>query len=206
MMDRLIIELDRALRTLAAPARTSRPSPGGELPDVSLDDAQRRHVGALMRINHVGEICAQALYQGQALTCRDDSLREALRHAAVEETEHLCWTSGRIGELGSRTSLLNPLWYGGALLMGVSAGLVGDKWNLGFLAETERQVEAHLHGHLEKLPPGDKKSWRILEQMRQDEREHARTAERLGAAELPAPVKAVMRAASRVMTGIAYYV
>lgn len=204
-LDRLIIELDRALRTLAAPARTARPIPGSELPEPDLDDSQRRHVGALMRINHVGEICAQALYQGQALTCRDPSVRDALRQAAIEETEHLCWTASRIGELGARTSLLNPLWYGGALLAGVSAGLVGDKWNLGFLAETERQVEAHLQGHLDRLPAADQKSWRLLEQMRQDERQHARVAERLGAAELPAPVRAVMRASSSVMTRLAYH-
>jgi ubiquinone biosynthesis monooxygenase Coq7 len=206
MLDRLITELDRALRTLAAPARSHRPVPGAELPEPVLDEAQRRQVGALMRINHVGEICAQALYQGQALTSRDPSVRGALRHAAIEETEHLCWTEGRIAELGGRTSLLNPLWYGGALLMGVSAGLIGDKWNLGFLAETEKQVEAHLQSHIDRLPPADQKSWRILDQMRQDEQEHARTAERLGAAELPAFVRIAMRSASRVMTGLAYYV
>ncbi len=206
MLDRLIVELDRALRTLAAPARTVRPTPGQELPEAGLDEAQRAHVGALMRVNHVGEICAQALYQGQAVTCRDPAVREALREAAIEETEHLAWTSSRISAMGARTSLLNPLWYGGALLMGVSAGLIGDKWNLGFLVETEKQVEAHLQNHLDRLPAGDQKSWRILEQMRQDERQHARTAERLGAAELPASVKSLMRAASRVMTGLAYYV
>lgn len=206
MLDRLITELDRALRTLASPARTHRPVPGGELPEPELDDVQRRQVGALMRINHVGEICAQALYQGQSLTSRDPSVRDVLRHAAIEETEHLCWTERRIAELGARTSLLNPLWYGGALLMGISAGLIGDKWNLGFLAETEKQVEAHLQSHIDRLPAADQKSRRILDQMRLDEREHARTAGRLGAAELPASAKAAMRAASRVMTGLAYYV
>lgn len=206
MLDRLVTELDRALRTLAAPARTVRPLPGAELPEADLDDAQRRHVGALMRVNHVGEICAQALYQGQALTCRDPAACEALRSAAQEEVEHLNWTSSRMAELGGRPSLLNPLWYGGALAIGVAAGLVGDKWNLGFLAETEKQVEAHLQSHLELLPAADQKSWRILEQMRQDEREHARTAERLGAAELPAPARFAMRVASKVMTGLAYHV
>ncbi|EGK70664.1 Putative ubiquinone biosynthesis protein [Methyloversatilis universalis FAM5] len=206
MLDRLITEFDRALRTLAAPARTTRPLPGADLPEADLDEAQRRQVGALMRVNHVGEICAQALYQGQALTCRDPSARDALRQAAVEETEHLNWTASRMSELGSRPSLLNPLWYGGALAIGVTAGIVGDKWNLGFLAETEKQVEAHLQSHLDRLPPADQKSWRILEQMRQDEREHAHTAERLGAAELPTPVRVAMRAASRVMTGVAYYI
>lgn len=206
MLDLIVTELDRALRTLAAPARTVRPLPGGDLPEAELDDAQRRHVGALMRINHVGEICAQALYQGQALTCRDPAARDALRSAAQEETEHLNWTASRMQELGGRPSLLNPVWYGGALAIGVAAGLVGDKWNLGFLAETEKQVEAHLQSHLDRLPPADQKSWRILEQMRQDEREHAHTAERLGAAELPAPARMAMRAASKVMTGIAYYI
>ena len=206
MIDRLIIELDRALRTLAAPARTLRPVPGGDLPDVDLDDVQRRHVGALMRINHVGEICAQALYQGQALTCRDDSLREALRHAAIEETEHLCWTSGRIAELDSRTSLLNPLWYAGSLALGYTAGRFGTRWNLGFLAETERQVEAHLSGHLEHLPPEDRKSREILEQMKADEAHHADVARALGAHELPAPFRGAMRLMARVMTATAYRV
>ncbi|WP_374336734.1 2-polyprenyl-3-methyl-6-methoxy-1,4-benzoquinone monooxygenase [Methyloversatilis sp.] len=206
MLDRLVVELDRVLRTLAAPARTVRPLPGADLPEADLDATQRGHVGALMRINHVGEICAQALYQGQAITCRDPAAREALRSAAIEETEHLNWTAARMAELGARPSLLNPLWYGGALIMGVSAGLVGDRWNLGFLAETERQVEAHLQGHIDRLPPGDQKSWRILEQMRQDEREHAHTAERLGAEELPAPMRLAMRVASALMTRVAYYI
>lgn len=206
MLDGIISELDRILRTLAAPARTVRPLPGGDLPDVTLDDAQRRHVGALMRINHVGEICAQALYQGQGLTCRDPAVKDALRQAAHEEVEHLSWTASRMQDLGARPSLLNPLWYGGALAIGVTAGLVGDKWNLGFLSETEKQVEAHLQSHLDRLPAGDQKSWRILEQMRQDEREHAVTAQRLGAAELPASVRLAMKAASKVMTGVAYYV
>ncbi|MBU0770843.1 MAG: 2-polyprenyl-3-methyl-6-methoxy-1,4-benzoquinone monooxygenase [Gammaproteobacteria bacterium] len=206
MLDRLITELDRALRTLAAPARTYRTVPGSDLPETDLEPAERSRVGSLMRVNHVGEICAQALYQGQALTCRDPAVRAALRRAATEETEHLSWTAGRLSELGSRKSLLNPVWYGGALAMGVAAGVIGDKWNLGFLAETEKQVEAHLQRHLDRLPAADQKSWRILEQMRQDERDHAHTAERLGAAELPAPVKLAMRAASRLMTGVAYYV
>jgi ubiquinone biosynthesis monooxygenase Coq7 len=206
VLDALIIEMDRALRTLAAPARTARPMPGAELPEPQLDDGQRQHVGALMRINHVGEICAQALYQGQALTCRDQAVRDALRQAASEETEHLSWTASRIGELGGRVSLLNPVWYAGALFMGVSAGLVGDRWNLGFLMETEKQVEAHLQGHLDLLPTVDQKSWRILEQMRQDERQHASLAEQLGAAELPSPVRAAMRAASGIMTRLAYHV
>ncbi|MFA9439598.1 2-polyprenyl-3-methyl-6-methoxy-1,4-benzoquinone monooxygenase [Uliginosibacterium sp. sgz301328] len=206
MFDRAIIEFDRALRTLAAPARSTRGTPGADLPEASLSEDDKRHVAALMRINHVGEICAQALYQGQALTSRDPALRESLEHAAHEETEHLAWTASRISELGGRTSLLNPLWYAGSLALGVAAGVAGDKWNLGFLAETERQVESHLKEHLDQLPLGDGRSRAILDQMKVDEAEHAATAVRLGAAELPAPIKGAMRAMSQVMKKTAYYV
>ena len=157
-----------------------------------------------MRVNHVGEICAQALYQGQAITSRNPALREALRGAADEETEHLAWTERRIAELGGRKSLLNPLWYLGALSIGLVAGRCGDRWNLGFLAETERQVEAHLDSHLESLPEHDARSREIVDQMRIDEIRHAETAVHLGAADLPSPVKAAMKLASRVMTGTAY--
>lgn len=158
MIDQAVIEFDKALRTVFAPARSVRPVPGEALPEAELDDAERRHAAALMRINHVGEICAQALYQGQALMSRDPSIRDALKQASHEETEHLAWTERRIGELGGRKSLLNPLWYGGALAIGLLAGRFGDRWNLGFLAETERQVESHLKGHLETLPAQDHKS------------------------------------------------
>ncbi|MGC3965526.1 MAG: 2-polyprenyl-3-methyl-6-methoxy-1,4-benzoquinone monooxygenase [Rhodocyclaceae bacterium] len=206
MFDRAIIEFDRALRTLAAPARSTRGMPGSDLPEVALSEDDKRHVTALMRINHVGEVCAQALYQGQALTSRDPALRESLEHAAHEETEHLAWTASRIGELGGRTSLLNPLWYAGSLALGVAAGVAGDKWNLGFLAETERQVESHLKEHLDQLPAEDGRSRAILDQMKVDEAEHAATAVRLGAAELPAPIKGAMRAMSLVMKKTAYYV
>ena len=171
-----------------------------------MSDQERAHVCGLMRVNHVGEICAQALYQGQALTSRDPALREALRGAADEETEHLAWTEQRIAELGGRKSLLNPLWYVGALSMGLIAGKFGDKWNLGFLAETERQVEAHLDSHLQELPEQDMRSREIVDQMRIDEIGHADTAIHLGAAELPAPVKAGMKLAAKVMTGTAYRV
>lgn len=202
--DRFILEFDRALRTVLAPARSIRSTPGEKLPEADLDAEERRHVVGLMRVNHCGEICAQALYQGQALTSRDPAIREALRGAADEETEHLAWTEQRITELGGHKSLLNPLLYLGSLSLGLAAGVLGDKWNLGFLAETERQVEAHLDGHLLSLPAADGRSRAIVEQMRLDEIQHAETAIQYGAAELPAPVKLGMRLAAKVMTGAAY--
>lgn len=204
MFDRAIVEFDKALRTVFAPARSVRPVPGDDLPDAVLDDAAKRHAAGLMRVNHVGEICAQALYQGQAMMSKDEEIRRALQHASDEETEHLAWTEQRIAELGGRKSLLNPLWYGGALAIGLVAGRFGDRWNLGFLAETERQVEAHLKGHLERLPAEDRKSRAIVDQMKADEIEHAETAVRLGGHELPAPVRGAMKLASRVMTATAY--
>lgn len=206
MIDQAIVEFDRALRTIFAPAQSVRPVPGDDLPDEAMSDADRRHAAALMRVNHCGEICAQALYQGQALASSDSSVRDVLRRAADEETEHLAWTERRIRELGGRKSLFNPIWYGGSLAIGVLAGRLGNAWNLGFLAETERQVEAHLAGHLQRLPQADRKSWVVLEQMKVDEVEHARTAVRLGARELPVPVKLAMKFASGVMTRTAYWV
>jgi 3-demethoxyubiquinol 3-hydroxylase len=203
-IDELIIGFDKGLRTLFAPARSTRPVPGETLPDADLDAAQRSLAAALMRVNHSGEICAQALYQGQALTARDSSARAALEAAAQEETEHLAWTEKRIAELGGRKSLLNPLWYAGSFAIGAAAGALGDKWNLGFLAETERQVERHLEGHLARLPETDRKSRAIVEQMCADEARHARTARQHGGAELPAPVKAAMQASSKVMTGTSF--
>jgi len=203
-VDQLILEFDKALRTVFVPAKTRRPTPGAELPDVALSDEEKRHVVGLMRINHCGEICAQALYQGQALTSRDPQVREALRSAADEETEHLAWTEQRINELGGRKSLLNPVWYLGSLSLGVFAGVLGDRWNLGFLAETERQVEAHLDSHLLELPASDKKSRMIIDQMRLDEIGHAETAVQLGAAELPLMAKEAMKLSAKVMTGAAY--
>lgn len=158
-----------------------------------------------MRINHVGEICAQALYHGQAIACREPEIRQALESAAKEETEHLAWTEQRLGEVGARKSLLNPLWYLGAFSMGVVAGRLGSGWNLGFLAETERQVEAHLAGHLSALPAQDKRSQAIVGQMKEDEKRHAEMAVRLGARELPAPVRFAMKMSARVMTSTAYY-
>lgn len=202
--DNFILQFDRVLRTLAAPARTVRPVPGAELPDVALSESERAETAALMRVNHCGEICAQALYQGQALTARDQSVRGELEKAADEETEHLAWTERRIAELGGRKSLLNPLWYGGSLLIGMVAGRMGDRWNLGFLAETERQVEAHLKRHLSRIRPDDGRTRAIIEQMTEDEVRHAQTATSLGGAELPPPVKRLMRAMGRVMTTLAH--
>lgn len=205
-IDQLILEFDRALRTVFATARTQRVTPGEETPEAELSEPEKRHVIGLMRVNHCGEICAQALYQGQALTSRDAGVRDALRSAADEETEHLAWTEQRIKELGGRKSLLNPLWYAGSLSLGVFAGKLGDHWNLGFLAETERQVEAHLNGHLRELPEQDQRSRKIIDQMRVDEIGHAETAVRLGAAELPALAKMLMRASAKIMTRTAYRV
>ncbi|MBL8471163.1 MAG: 2-polyprenyl-3-methyl-6-methoxy-1,4-benzoquinone monooxygenase [Rhodocyclaceae bacterium] len=206
MIDRFIIEFDKALRAIVGPHPSSRPTPGNDLPDAELTPEEKRHVGALMRVNHVGEICAQALYQGQALTSKDASVRATFKQAAWEETEHLAWTERRIADMGGRKSLLNPLWYSGALAIGVLAGKFGDRWNLGFLAETERQVEAHLAGHIDRLPKSDAKSAAILDQMRADEAKHARTAIALGGADLPAPVRLMMRASAKLMTSTAYYV
>lgn len=200
----VITEFDRALRTVFAPARSVRPVPGDAQPEAGLNADQRRHVVGLMRVNHCGEICAQALYQGQALTSRDPAVREALRSAADEETEHLAWTERRIEELGGRKSLFNPAWYVGSLTLGLLAGALGDKWSLGFLAETERQVEVHLDGHLLSLPEDDLRSRAIVDQMRLDEIQHAETAVRYGAAELPGLAKAAMKLMAKVMTGTAY--
>ena len=205
-IDRLIIEFDKALRTLAVTPVSARPLPGGTLAEAELSQAEKRHAAGLMRVNHCGEVCAQALYQGQALSCDDAVVTRALAQAAREETEHLAWTSQRVGELGGRLSLLNPLWYAGALALGYTAGRFGTRWNLGFLAETERQVEAHLEGHLERLAPQDAKTRAIVMQMQQDESAHARSAYALGAAELPEPVKRAMRASARVMTQLSYWV
>ncbi|RIX48783.1 MAG: 2-polyprenyl-3-methyl-6-methoxy-1,4-benzoquinone monooxygenase [Rhodocyclales bacterium GT-UBC] len=203
-IDRLIVEFDRALRTVFASSSSARPVPGGDLPEEALSDEERRHAVGLMRINHCGEICAQALYQGQSLTSRDPLVREALMSAAHEEVEHLAWTEMRIAELGGRTTLLAPFWYAGALSMGVFAGVLGDRWNLGFLAETERQVEAHLGGHLMLLPAGDVRSKAVVEQMRLDEMQHAEMAVRFGAAKLPGGVRLAMKLAAKVMTTTAY--
>lgn len=204
-MDRLIIEFDKALRAVFAPAPTYRPMAWAGMPEPQLSDAEKRHVVGLMRVNHCGEICAQALYQGQAAVARDPGIKSALERAGREETEHLAWTERRIAELGGRKSVFNPLWYAGALAIGVAAGRLGDGWNLGFLSETERQVESHLDSHLDRLPPQDAKSHAIIEQMKVDEVAHADMADGLGARELPPPVKLAMKMAAKVMTKTAYY-
>ncbi|HEY5900238.1 MAG TPA: 2-polyprenyl-3-methyl-6-methoxy-1,4-benzoquinone monooxygenase [Burkholderiales bacterium] len=203
-MDRFIVEFDRALRAITGVTTASRPSPGDEKPEAELRESERAHAAALMRVNHVGEVCAQALYQGQALTARDERAKAALDKAAREEEDHLAWSAERIQELGGRPSLLNPFWYAGAFAIGAVAGALGDRWNLGFLAETEHQVEEHLAGHLQKLPPTDERTRAVVAAMRRDEAKHRATAMRLGAAELPSAAKAAMRLASKVMTTVAY--
>jgi len=205
-LDELIVAFDRGLRTVFAPAQSLRATPGENLPEAELTDEQRRLSASLMRVNHTGEICAQALYQGQALTARDTRAKAALEQAAREETEHLAWTERRIEELGGRKSLLNPAWYAGSFALGAAAGLVGDRWNLGFLAETERQVVAHLEGHLQRLPVEDSRSRAIVETMKEDEARHATSAIKHGAAELPSPAKAAMRLSSKVMTETAFWI
>lgn len=205
-MDRLIVNFDRALRTLCARATSVRPMPGGDRQEPVLGGEAMRTAAALMRVNHAGEVCAQALYHGQAMTARSANIRQALEHAAAQETEHLAWTEQRIEELGGRVSMLNPVLYAGSFAIGAASGLLGDKWNLGFLAETENQVEGHLQDHLSRLPDDDHRSRAIVEQMKADEADHARTAIAHGGAELPSPVKKAMRAASRLMTGATYWV
>ncbi len=205
-LDSLILGLDQALRTLFVAAPTRRAVPGADTVEAPLSAPEMAHAAALMRINHVGEVCAQALYQGQALTCSEPRIRSALEQAADEETEHLAWTERRIDQLGGRKSILNPLFYLGAFSMGAFAGKLGVGWNLGFLAETERQVEAHLEHHLGQLPAQDLRSRAIVEQMKIDEAAHAATAVALGARVLPPPVKAAMKLAAGVMTRSAYYI
>ena len=206
MLDALILEFDRALRTVTGVHRAERASPAAGVPEGTLDAVARAEAAALMRVNHVGEVCAQALYQGQALTAREPANRRALAQAALEEQDHLVWSAARIEELGGRTSLLNPLWYGGALVLGAAAGALGDRWSLAFLAETEHQVAEHLSGHLERLPAEDCRTRAVVGAMRDDEARHRESAIALGAAELPGPVKQVMRAMAKVMTTVAFRV
>ncbi len=205
-LDRLIVEFDKGLRTLFSQAHSARAYPDANLPEATMDEAEKKNAAALMRVNHSGEICAQALYQGQALTARDPAVQQTLQRAAQEETEHLAWTARRVHELGGHLSLLNPFWYTGSLAIGAMAGLLGDKWNLGFLAETERQVGHHLQSHLDRLPQQDEKSRAIVAQMHTDEVGHADMAVSLGATELPQPVQLAMKLNGRVMTGASYWV
>jgi len=202
-IDHTVLEIDTALRTLCGTPRAARPTPRAD-DGSSLTESERREAAALMRVNHCGEVCAQALYQGQALASSSTHVKSALAKAAHEEADHLAWSAQRIAELGGRTSLFNPLWYAGSLAIGYLAGKAGDEWNLGFLAETEKQVEEHLEGHLERLSPGDATTRAVIETMRREEAGHARTAEVLGARELPRPVKHAMRALARVMTTVSY--
>lgn len=201
-IDQLLIAADEALRTLSGAVTPSRPVPGRAEPE----GGDARHSAGLMRVNHSGEICAQALYSGQALFARDARVRQALEAAAAEERDHLAWCRQRLADLGSRPSLLDPAWYAGSFALGMLSGLAGDRWSLGFLAETEAQVEKHLDGHLDSLPAEDRRSRAVVSQMRDDERRHGSTGRALGGAELPYPVKLAMRAASKVMTRTAYWV
>ncbi|MFG6488921.1 2-polyprenyl-3-methyl-6-methoxy-1,4-benzoquinone monooxygenase [Roseateles sp. BYS78W] len=204
--DRLLGALDSGLRTVFAPARAARTSPSAALDSSNLSAARMREAGALMRVNHVGEICAQALYQSQALFSRSDELRRHFEHAAEDELDHLAWTAERVAELGTHTSHLAPLWWAGAFAWGSVAGLAGDRWSLGFVVETERQVEAHLASHLDRLPEGDAASRAIVDQMKREEAEHADAALAAGALPLPGPVRGLMRVAAKVMTTVAHHV
>jgi 3-demethoxyubiquinol 3-hydroxylase len=205
-LDHLIANFDQALRTLfGRPLTTGRPNPGDVSAPVELTDPARQESARLMRVNHTGEVCAQALYQGQALTARMENIRSSLDRAAAEENDHLAWCEQRIHELGSHTSYLNPLFYAGSFALGALAGAVGDKWSLGFVAETERQVVRHLDGHLRRMDLGDQKSRAILEQMTVDETRHGTAAIRAGGTELPGPVKQLMQSMSKVMTNTTYW-
>lgn len=203
-LDLLLAGFQRALDTVAGAAVAARPSPGETLPLPELDARARRHAAGLMRVNHTGEVCAQALYDGQAALARDPATRAHLETAAAEETDHLAWCAGRLQELDDRPSLLNPLWYAGSFAIGAAAALAGDRWSLGFVVETERQVEAHLGEHLQRLPPSDLRSRAILEAMRIDEARHADNAMERGGRKLPPPIPALMRGASAMMKAVAY--
>ncbi len=209
VLDKLCLGIDRALQALTHDSTfplVERVNPADNIVENTLTDAERRHSAGLMRVNHVGEVCAQALYQGQALTARLAGTREAMQQAAIEEHDHLRWCAQRLQQLNSHTSYLNPLWYVGAFSIGVIAGMVGDKWSLGFVAETEHQVVVHLEGHKVKLAKADQKSHAIIDQMAIDEAEHAAMAKQAGAAELPQAAKSLMRLSAKVMTTTAYFV
>ena len=207
LVDKLITSADQALRTVCgAPRTTGRINPSADVDDTELSDYERHEAGRLMRVNHVGEVCAQALYQGQALTARNKSVQKSLEQAAVEENDHLAWCEQRLDELGARKSLFNPFWYAGSFALGAAVGLAGDKWNLGFLAETEHQVADHLQGHLDRLPEQDERSRAIVEQMKTDESNHATTATRAGGVDLPSPIKDLMKLGSKVMTRTAHWI
>jgi 3-demethoxyubiquinol 3-hydroxylase len=205
-LDQFIMGMDKVLRVVSGVVSASRPNPAAKIMDGTLDSAERRHSAGLMRVNHVGEVCAQALYESQGRFAKNEALRQQFVHAGREEEDHLAWTAERLHELGSRTSILNPLWYVGAYSIGVVVAHMGDAQSLGFVVETERQVEEHLAGHLDRLPILDQKSRAIVEQMRADEREHGAKAQSMGAAETPLRVQQTMQAMARIMTVTAYYV
>ncbi len=207
-IDTLITEVDNALRTLIPPQRriSTRRSPATEIKETELSSSNKKHIAGLMRVNHAGEVCAQALYQGQALTAQLTQVKQQMAQAAAEEIDHLAWCEERLAELGSKPSILNPLWYSGSLLLGALAGLAGDKISLGFVAETEKQVTAHLQKHLQNIPIEDKKTQAILERMQDDEEHHAAEAIKAGGVELPYVIKQVMSVVSKLMTRSSYYI
>lgn len=207
LLDTLITEVDNALRTLLPPQKRipTRHSPAQQIEDIGLNHRDKKHIAGLMRVNHAGEVCAQALYQGQALTAQLTHIKTQMNQAAVEEIDHLAWCEERLSELGSKPSILNPLWYCGSIFLGALAGMAGDKISLGFVAETERQVTSHLQKHLQSIPTEDKKTKAILEQMQEDEEHHAAQAVAAGAAELPYPIKQLMNTVSKIMTRTSYY-
>ena len=206
-IDRLLIGLNNALRTVAAPAGQSpRANPAADIDDGDLDDAEKKHAAGLMRVNHAGEVAAQGLYQGHAVVARDTEIEAQMQRAADEEFDHLAWCEQRLEELGEKPSVLSPVWYGGSFLIGAASGVLGDQWSLGFIAETERQVCEHLDSHLDGLPEDDARSRAIVMQMRDEEAEHGDNAVEAGAAELPSPLKHLMKLTARIMTTTAYRV
>ena len=205
-LDYCIVEFDKSLRVLLGEPAARRPSPAEAVAEGDLDEGLRRDAAALMRVDHCGEVCAQGLYQGQALASASEGIKGALAKAASEEADHLAWSAQRVHELGGRLSLLNPLWYAGSLALGYAAGRFGDRWNLGFLAETERQVEQHLQRHIDRLGGRDAKTRALVEGMQREEAGHRRTAEALGARELPEPARHGMRVAARLMTTLSYWI
>ncbi len=207
-LDFLLIQVDNALRTLKTPIKRlpNRQNPAQALPETTLNQSQKKHTAGLVRVNHSGEVCAQALYQGQAITAKLDNVRAQMEKAAEEEVDHLAWCEDRLQELNSQPSVLNPLWYSGSLFLGMLAGLVGDKWSLGFVAETERQVSAHLENHKARIVKEDQKTRAILDQMQTDEEQHAQTAVDAGGAELPLPIKKLMGFVSKLMTKTSYHI
>jgi len=208
VLDKILCNIDASLRTLMVPDSriVLRQNPANAMTEATLTAEEKKHVAGLMRVNHAGEVSAQALYQGQALTARISAVKEQMTQAALEEIDHLAWCEQRLQELGSQPSILNPFWYFGSLFIGILAGLAGDQWSLGFVAETERQVTQHLQEHLRHLPTDDQKTQAILAQMQEDEAHHAATAQKAGAAELPYPIKKLMQKVSMLMTQSSYYI